>query len=95
VDSNPPELTLGPGATRTVDLGYLVDAQDHHSFTIAMPTRPFSGIQHLPPGEYRFRLAVVANKFNLESYEIELTFDGLWLRDRLDNDLQVGRPHRV
>lgn len=93
--TNPPDLTLGPGASRTVDLGYVVDAQDQHNFTLSMPTAPFSGVQYLAPGSYRLRLAVVANNVDAENYEMQLTYDGLWLSDlSIGDHLHVDAPRK-
>jgi hypothetical protein len=48
--TDPPALTLGPGAVRTVDLGLVIDAPGETTFRLGLKVQPASGLQNLPPG---------------------------------------------
>lgn len=94
--TKPPELTIGPGVIRTVDLGYVVESDEARPFTIPMPSAPFSGAQYLLPGSYRIELAVVASDMDAERYEMTLLWDGAWLGEPpLSDHLKIEAPHRT
>jgi hypothetical protein len=75
-------LILGPGASRTIDLGFLVEREQTDWFSLALPTKPVSGVQYLPPGAYRLQLAVVGANFAAKSYEVSLWHNGPWTSER-------------
>ena len=94
--SSPPELTIGPGGSRTVDLGHVIDSAKHVYFTLLMPSAPLSGVQYLVPGSYRVSVAVVAHNVDASRYELDVTWDGQWTGDRpLSEHLTVTTPQRV
>jgi hypothetical protein len=75
-------LVLGPGASRTIDLGYLVERDDIDWFTLPLPTNPFSGVQYLPRGPYFVRLAVAGANFVAKEYQLWLWHAGGWTSER-------------
>jgi hypothetical protein len=76
----PAELRLGPGARRTVDLGYVVDHSDlGTSFHLGLTVIPESRVDQLPAGRYRVRLALVSANSNARFYELELYHRGTWM----------------
>jgi hypothetical protein len=76
--SSPPELTLGPGASRTVDLGHTSDA-DAYVFTLGMPIVPATGVHRLPAGLYEIRLAIFGLNIDAQQWSLRLNYDGLWI----------------
>ncbi|MDX6439831.1 MAG: hypothetical protein QOF45_2414 [Gaiellaceae bacterium] len=78
--ADPPDLTIGPGAMRTVDLGRIEGADDPY-FTLGLPDqqRPASRVDRMPAGRYRLRLAVVGHNFDARLWELELDYDGGWI----------------
>jgi hypothetical protein len=95
--SQPPGLTIGPGVTRTVDLGMVTDTNDL-VFTLGVTVIPVSGLHRLAPGLYRVNLALVGRNFDGQRWTLLLRYDGTWVggqppREHLDiTDLErIGR----
>lgn len=81
-----PSLTLGPGATRLVDLGWIVDVSGDHTFHLGLKVQPASGRQDLAPGRYRLVLTVSAENVNAERWGLDLEYDGVWMNGQPPED---------
>lgn len=80
----PPELTIGPGIRRTVDLGWKLS--ETPEFTLAVSPPPRSGSHALTPGTYRITLAVGGANADARHYALTLWFDGRWKPDQAMSD---------
>ncbi len=90
------ELTVGAGASRTVDLGFVENLGGRWWFEVDMPSHPFSGIQHLWPGEHRLLLTVAGGNFDAKRYELTLEYDGLWTGEpEINEHLKISAPHEL
>jgi hypothetical protein len=90
-----PDLTIGPGATRLVDLGYVVDHPEDISFHMALQVQPESGVQNLAPGHYRIRLSVVARNVKHRRWVFEVSYDGVWISGSPVSDhFEVSEPKK-
>jgi hypothetical protein len=96
--ADPPDLTIGPGAMRTVDLGRIEGAGDPF-FTLGLPDaqRPASGIDRMPAGRYRLTLLVVGHNFDATLWELHLDYDGAWTPHATPPaaSLKITNPTRV
>lgn len=78
--SAPPDLTLGPGAARTVDLATVIDhPQNAAAIVLAMPVQPASGFNQLAAGSYEITLTVVARNVEAQDWRLDLYYDGAWI----------------
>jgi hypothetical protein len=94
--TDPPALTLGPGAVRTVDLGLTVDAPGETTFRLGLKVQPASGLQNLPPGRYEITLTVAAANVDAQRWKLMLDYDGMWLSsERAGDHLKVTELHRI
>lgn len=92
--SDPPGLTLGPGATRTVDFGSITDTNDP-VFTLGIPAnvKPVSGFDRLPAGRYEVTLSVVGQNFNAKRWKLTVDYDGMWVMANPPQDhLKISVP---
>jgi len=95
---SPPSLRIGPGASRTVDLGCLISR--HHDgasgggierFMLGLPVRPLSMVDQLHPGSYDITLAITGSNFNARYFRIPFEFDGEWTPMEADEgQLKIG-----
>jgi hypothetical protein len=74
---DPPELTIGPGIRRTVDLGYAVTTIPRFRLAVSPPPLNRSHAT-LSPGTYRLTLAVGGANADAQHYALTLWFDGDW-----------------
>lgn len=77
---DPPELTIGPGIRRTVDLGYAIS--EIPQFRLAVSPPPLNRSHGLTPGTYRLTLAVGGANADAQHYALTLWFDGDWDTDK-------------
>ncbi len=75
--ADPPDLTIGPGAMRTVDLGRIEGDNDPY-FTLGLPVIPASRIDRMPAGRYLLTLLLVGHNFDASGWELDLDYDGEW-----------------
>jgi hypothetical protein len=72
----PTHLTIGPGVTRTVDLGYI--ASPANIFRLGVKPEPLSDSHLLQQGTWEIVLAVGARNTDARHYKLTLWFDGTW-----------------
>jgi hypothetical protein len=77
---DPPELTIGPGIRKTVDLGYAVTEIPQLRLAVSPP--PLNRSHALTPGTYRLTLAVGGANADAQHYTLTLWFDGDWEADK-------------
>lgn len=96
--ADPPDLTIGPGAMRTVDLGRIEGSSDPY-FTLGLPDqqRPASRVDRMPAGRYLLTLLVVGHNFDATAWEVDLTYDGQWVPHSSEprDHLTITKPRRV
>jgi hypothetical protein len=71
--------TLGPGITRTVDLGYAVAGQP--TFALAVSPEPLTEAHKVKTGDIDLVLAVSPRNADAQHFTMTLSFDGPWLFD--------------
>ena len=91
-----PSLTLGPGASRLIDLGWIIDVHGDCTFHMGLKVQPASGIQNLAPGRYRLVLTVSAENVNARRWGLDLEYDGVWTKSQPPEDhLKITNLHRL
>jgi hypothetical protein len=94
--TEPPALTLGPGALRTVDLGMVIDHAAAPEFRVGLQVSPASGVDALPPGRYAVLLRVTAANVDAQRWALTLDYDGRWVKGQTPSDhLKLTNLHRV
>jgi hypothetical protein len=68
--------TLGPGITRTVDLGYSVAGKPF--FALAVYPEPLSDAHQEEPGVIELVLAVSPRNADAQHFALTVSFDDLW-----------------